>query len=237
MHTKTKTMDTTKTVRPILAKALKSIATRPNSPPPPKSLLVARGKLTNYPKLESPWQRKWLGLAITHPDIQAAAKTVETFCGGFYHGKPAERLILCGPTGNGKTSIATSIAKWATIIAIEAYTKKHWPNPPRTTLVRWQSVIDDIEERSTALALDPLLDSELLVVDDIGAETDRFKSGKPVDALTQLLSQAQGRTWLVITTNIGPDEWPTKWGDRVEDRLLRDSVVIDLSAVPSWAKL
>ena len=77
----------------------------------------------------------------------------------------------------------------------------------------------------------------LLIVDDIGAESDRFKSGKSTDALAYLLTRRQGRGFTMLTTNIAPTAWASRWDARVEDRLLRKSTVVDMSECPSWAKL
>jgi DNA replication protein DnaC len=39
----------------------------------------------------------------------------------------------------------------------------------------------------------------------------------------------------VITTNIAPDNWNTRFDIRIADRLMRNTNVVDLSGVPSFA--
>ena len=76
------------------------------------------------------------------------------------------------------------------------------------------------------------LESSLLVLDDIGAENDPWKIA--ADRLCQILSRRE-RKFTVLTTNIKPADWPVKFDGRINDRLLRNSCIVDLTGVPSFA--
>jgi hypothetical protein len=71
----------------------------------------------------------------------------------------------------------------------------------------FESVIRDIDEAA------------LVLVDDIGTETDQYRTGIPTQRLCHLLNRCEGK-WLWINTNVEPSAWSNKWDVRVEDRLL-----------------
>ena len=75
--------------------------------------------------------------------------------------------------------------------------------------------------------------ADFLVIDDIGAESDRYKSGEAIDKLCQILSRREGM-FTVVTTNVEPSNWSALLDARVADRLLRKSVVVDMFEVPSF---
>jgi DNA replication protein DnaC len=74
-------------------------------------------------------------------------------------------------------------------------------------------------------------ESSMVIIDDIGTETDRYRTGIPCSRLCQLLDHCRNK-WLWITTNKHPNEWATTWDKRVEDRMLAGDVLV-LDA-PSW---
>jgi DNA replication protein DnaC len=79
--------------------------------------------------------------------------------------------------------------------------------------------------------LEDLFTTNTIALDDIGAE-----HGSPFvsEKLCQVLSRRE-RLYTVVTTNIAPEHWPTKMELRVADRLMRNSVQIDLSEAESYA--
>lgn len=68
-------------------------------------------------------------------------------------------------------------------------------------------------------------DASLVIVDDLGTETDQFRSGAPTQRLCELLNACE-RKHLWATTNVPPAGWAAKWDQRVEDRLLSADVVV-----------
>lgn len=156
----------------------------------------------------------------------------------FQH-KRARRLVLTGPSGCGKTQLAKAIYRWAMAVSMMAWEKRHWSRPPGAGLIIWQEICDRLEDPRSSMVelLADAVAEPLLIVDDIGAESDRFKSGKSTDALCYLLTRRQDSGFTMLTTNVPPDGWQIKWDERVRDRLLRESTVIDMSECPSWATL
>jgi DNA replication protein DnaC len=93
-----------------------------------------------------------------------------------------------------------------------------------------------IVEGRTPMAdvLEESMTADLLFLDDVGAESDKFKTGETVDAICQLLSRREGR-WTVISLNYGPDKWVSRFDPRVSDRLWRQTELLDLTGAPSWS--
>jgi DNA replication protein DnaC len=93
-------------------------------------------------------------------------------------------------------------------------------------------VVDDFKGGDYSV-LGDMFEVDLLVIDDIGAEHDPSKSG--VNKLCQILSRRETK-FTVITSNISPAHWPERFDTRIADRLLRNSEVIELWSVPSYAE-
>ncbi len=223
----------------------KAIATLSSLPPPPASAASPTPPaplprdLKGQPLLQDPWQRKWLGLAVTCPETQTACDAVKALAFDWFQHKRPRKVVLYGATGCGKTMLAKALCRWAAAASITAWERKHWGKPPGVQFMLWQETCDRLEDARVSMVelLADAAEESLLIVDDIGAESDRFKSGKGTDALGYLLTRRQGSGYELLTTNIPPNEWEARWDARVADRLLRNSTVCDMSKCPSWATL
>lgn len=177
-------------------------------------------------------------LELTHPQLQLAADAVHTFAFAWFRHERPRKLVLYGPSGCGKTALARALFRWAR--ASSSTARERTPECPfRIEFIRWQEISDQLEDARSSVSglLGDTIDHSLLIVDDIGAESDRFKSGKVIDALGYLLTRRQDRGFTILTTNIPPTAWKDKWDDRVNDRLMRDAEIIDMSACPSWTSI
>ena len=192
-----------------------------------------------FPPLSDPWQAKWLKLRVCHPTIQEAADATKSFGLSWFRHERARRLVLSGRSGCGKTELAKSLFAWARALSFMSWEKGHYRQPPSVGFILWQEVCDRLEDPRASMTelLADAVNESLLIVDDIGAESDRFKSGKSTDALCYLMTRRQDKGFTFLTTNVPPDGWQTKWDERVRDRLLRDSTVVDMGECPSWATI
>jgi DNA replication protein DnaC len=129
--------------------------------------------------------------------------------------------VFVGSVGNGKTRLAKGIFKTASVHASEAM--EHWGKGPQSTFCRWSELLDARGEVFEAACED-----DLTVIDDIGAEVDKFKNGQNIEKLCALLEHRANK-FTVITTNISPHLWSQKWDERVESRLNHNSIVMELS--------
>ncbi len=102
---------------------------------------------------------------------------------------------------------------------------------PSVLWASWPSVAASVLSKSYEV-LEDMLQVDCLFLDDIGAENDAFKIAS--DRLCQVLSKRE-RKFTMITTNISPEDWGEKFDVRIEDRLLRNSVIVDMTEVPSYS--
>lgn len=190
--------------------------------------------------LATPWQRKWLDLEAHDSRVQEIADAVERLAVRWFQNGTREdcRLVIIGNPGVGKTHAASALRDWAGHAAMRAFEQGHWSGPPPVEFSRWPDVCARIEAAAaTFLELrQELTEPALLVLDDIGAETDRFRSGTATSLLAAVLD-ARLKRFSLITTNVSPDQWAGRWDARVADRLLRNSVIINLGDCPSYSAI
>jgi hypothetical protein len=183
--------------------------------------------------LRTRWQRRWLGLDATHPRLQALADACERLCAR-WHARaeaPNRLLVVVGNPGCGKTHCARGVFHWARHAAFSAWEQGRWDRVPDALYAHWPAVCDDCKNGLFG-ALEDLGRATLLIVDDAGAEHDPSKMAAA--KLCQLLTRRE-RLWTLLTTNIQPAAWEERFDARVADRLLRHSMLCDLTPVPSYA--
>jgi DNA replication protein DnaC len=186
--------------------------------------------------LRTEWQRRCLGLKVTHPKIQAAADACAKLASAIARNDAlVPTLVLCGSPGCGKTHLAKRMAAWGRANAFAIH-EKHWQfkrAPLSVSFFSWPEVCDGFKEGFYGVLRD-LCEDTFVILDDIGADHDPSRNG--ADKLCQILSRRESK-WTILTTNIAPEWWADKWDARIEDRLLRRSTVIDMSDVPSFATI
>jgi DNA replication protein DnaC len=132
-------------------------------------------------------------------------------------------ICLAGIFGCGKTDILRGAFRYVNAIYMQVYPDK-WPHPISTSFVRWAPFVREVANDNRE-HFDDVVKSDVIFVDDIGAEDDEFKSGKPTRILGDFLDSTENK-YVFITTNIAPDGWRARWDGRIEDRLLRRNSVL-----------
>jgi len=156
-------------------------------------------------------------------------------------------LLLEGPTGTGKTHCGRFCARvfndwvWDAILSRKPNGAPctAWGGgfKPRAEVLNWSRFCIQAEaDEGAQWRLDEVLENDLIVLDDVGAEADRFRSGANKAQLRDFLESCRNK-WLLISTNIRKPEWLDAFGARVADRL--DSARrFDTTGIPSYrAKL
>jgi DNA replication protein DnaC len=222
-----------KTPQNLIRETLAQVLTLPRlAEKPPRSSNEGRRKIQK--PLKTAWQQKWLRLELVHPLLQEAADNAERFCGSWFrHDTNKSLLVLVGKTGCGKTHIAKSIFKFCGAASMAAFESRNWPGSkfPDSIYISWPEAAREFGEKNLSLMPDAM-SNDLLILDDIGAENDPWKVC--ADLLCQILSRRE-RMFTVITTNVQPEEWSERFDVRISDRLFRNSMIVDLSEVPSYA--
>ena len=172
--------------------------------------------------LRNPWQQRRLALDAAVPGAQEAADAVEAWCRRFARNAREGRvLLLSGPFGCGKTRCLAAARRYVRDVRMSIWPEP-WPHPPNLHSVNWADFVREITELDNPDARTDLLEADVMFLDDIGSEEDRFKSGSATRVIGDVLGRIHDeKKFAVITTNIAPDGWKARWDGRVEDRLLR----------------
>lgn len=166
-----------------------------------------------------------------HPGLFTAAAQAEAWAGRFFKQQRVNSLlVMYGNVGCGKTHIAERLWQWAGRFAVMAWEIGGWKDVPTCHIVRWPLIVDAFKNGQYG-AMETMRDEDMLVIDDVGADNDPSKNG--MEKLCQILS-ARERKFTVVTTNIFPNYWEAVFENRVADRLLRNSVIVDMSKIPSF---
>ena len=171
---------------------------------------------------------------VVAPELQELADEAEKFCGRWFRNIPnPSLLVIVGGFGSGKTHTAKGIFRFCCAAAFSALETTKWGDNhiPSGAYISWPEAAGNFAEKQFGQFQDAL-ESDLIVLDDIGAENDPWKICS--DKLCQILSRRE-KKFTVITTNVSPVQWTERFDGRINDRLLRNSVLVDISGVPSYA--
>jgi DNA replication protein DnaC len=171
-----------------------------------------------------------------HPDVQPMADAFGSIAVRWFSNNVKAgpiTLVVVGGTGCGKTLAMERTHAWAVTVAAEAWRAGGWGQRlPVARYLPWLPLYTDMSNddgrEAKESAMRAITGADFLLIDDIGTEIDRFKSGAPVAVLTEILDATKDK-FRIITTNVPMAEWPRKWDKRVEDRLLRKSIVMQLN--------
>lgn len=115
----------------------------------------------------------------------------------------AENLVFIGPTGVGKTGLASGILL------------KALQNGLRGVFIRAQDLFDDLyaslADRSSRKLINHLSRLDLLVIDEMGYLNLRPEQ---TNAFFKLMEERYRKKATIITTNLDYDEWPNFLGNK-----------------------
>lgn len=171
------------------------------------------------------WQDKWLKLERNHPQIDELADAVQFWCFDIVRNrKNMPLLLITGDNSTAKTHCLKRAFKYIRAVSMFGYECGRWPRPIDVQSFNWSHLTKTKDD----LVLMSAAESDVLLLDDVGAEPDQYRSGEPIERLRNLLGERESR-FTMITTNIPPAMWTARWDARVNDRLLRNSRIIALN--------
>lgn len=154
------------------------------------------------------------------------AKVIDLATCAFVRNK--ENVLICGPTGVGKSHIAQALGHRA---CMAGFTVLYVPAHQMLLQLR-ASRADDSFDRKLLRFTSP----DLLIVDDVGLRP--LKPDEPHD-LYEVIRQRYERGSMILTSNRAIDEWPPLFGDALlasaaMDRLLHHAQVLDVKEGDSY---
>ena len=162
-----------------------------------------------------PWERGG-SFEVHHPSHQAAWELARAWAEGF----PAvdQDLMLVGPPGRGKTHLVVACARY--LMANKGIRVLF--HEQRALLKALQGTFDSNTGLQESDVLRPVLDCELLILDDLGAgRTTEWAKDVLHDIIAHRYNE---RKHLVVTTNLALGDDTTRRGKRAVDQpsTLRD---------------
>jgi len=135
--------------------------------------------------------------------------------------KNGSNLILLGAYGTGKTHLAAAVIRTAIL------------NRNNAVLVTAPSLasgtIDDIRERFRCIR-----DVDLIAIDDFSNEAEHKLVAKEIFELLNYRYEAE--KGLIMTSNLSPAAFKESLGDRVFDRVLERTLILQIKDVGSYRK-
>lgn len=201
-----------------------------------ETTVKSQAQMTTQPPSEKrlqEWNEKWIRLSLTNPKLHELLSIAWIFSHGCVNEpKRGKLLLLFGGSGNGKTHVAKAIINYVNNYKIG----RPWATPSGRVVhadadfVNWPRMVDKMVNGGWE-RFESLVKTHCIAVDDIGAEHD--PKGFSVEKLYRILNEREDR-YTIITTNVGADEWHTRFEKRIASRFLRNSIVVDMTEVPDF---
>jgi len=166
--------------------------------------------------------------------LQQLAEAAETLCGHWVKQCAGHRLLyISGETGTGKSHVGRRIERFCRMSSHVALKQmgRGRTAMPSLGYFRWPELANEFRDKSLS-ALRDLMEMDFLFLDDVGAEDDPFNVVS--DKFYQVLSRRENR-FTVITSNKSAPDW-AQIDPRITDRLLRNSHIVGMNGVPSYAE-
>lgn len=189
-------------------------------------------------KLSQEWRDRVLKMDPTvHPKMPSAMENLERWAKAAIRNerRDTRSIVLTGPTGTGKTTMAKRVMRYLSETAMDAYCRGWWNRSgvPSGVRIFWPDASDTSPQQWGELRSE-CARAHWLFLDDIGAETDEFKGKRNVGRLLSILEE-RTNMWNIITTNIPSAQWSEMWDERIDSRLSQFAR-ISLAGFPDYRR-
>lgn len=218
---------------PATKELLDSTSGNENAKPAP--LMTARTVLQLDLIENAEWRQKFVKIDETHHEkTETLARWGEWFMrrASLNDRSKGHQLAVCGSPGTGKSHVGKRVVAFVESYSIDLWREKHWPSPPKALLVDWARLCERDKPEAFDDALYDIASADVVVLDDVGSESDRFKSQQNVSRLRRALETCEHK-WLMVNANFRKQEWTEKLDARVADRM-EAMHYLDMTGVPSY---
>lgn len=218
---------------PVTPELLDSMSgTETSSSVPLETASTVRGMTLD---VDPKWRAKTLKMDESHhPKVVRLAQAAEWFIkhASFNDGSKGKQLVVCGSPGTGKSHVAKRVVAFFQSYSIDLWYDRKWDHPTKAVFVDWARLCERDREEAFEEAQRDISEADVVVLDDVGSESDRFKSQQSVSRLRRVLGTCEHK-WLMVNANFSKAEWPKKFDARVADRL-EAMHYLDITGVPSY---
>ena len=218
-------------------------------PATPESLASTSGTETSKPEplatantvhgmildVDPKWRARILKLDESHhPLIVRLGQAAEWLIkhASFNDKSKGRQLVVCGSPGTGKSHVAKRVVAFFQSYSIDLWYDGKWAHPPKAVFVDWARLCERDREEAFDEAQREISEADVVALDDVGSESDKFKSQQSVSRLRRVLGTCEHK-WLMVNANFNKSEWPKKFDARVADRL-EAMHYLDMTGVPSY---
>lgn len=168
-----------------------------------------------------------------HAKVKAMARWMEGWTKAAASNKAGvgRWIAISGAPGCGKSHAVRGAYNFIRSHGVELMRARCYQQPPGIRFATWSKVVE-LGPLSWGDFQEEIRLAKIVVLDDVGSEVDRFKSGEPTERLRATLEACEHK-WLAITTNIPQAEWSDKFDYRVASRL-EQANTLDMAGVPDY---
>jgi len=141
-------------------------------------------------------------------------------------------LVVSGPVGTGKSTVSRRLAKALSGMAVDASLGGWRGTVPMVWRGAWAAISSQDKNKDFEEAIADLKTAHIVFLDDVGVETDPFKSGEPTARLKRVLDICE-KKWLFITTNLTMPLIAAKYDHRVHS-CFQMAHWCDLAGMPDY---
>lgn len=140
-------------------------------------------------------------------------------------------MAFVGTPGTGKSHAMRAAWTFLRTHNVDLWKLRHHSTPPSARLAVWSNVVG-LGEGAWADFEDDVRRSAFVFLDDVGTETDRFKTGQPIERLRLVLDLCAAK-WLMISSNLTRETFGKGFDARIESRLQR-AAILDMTGAPDF---
>lgn len=169
-----------------------------------------------------------------HPKAAALARWAEAWLKMACRNEKAPKrrwVSFVGSPGTGKSHVLRACNEFVRAHGVDLWQSRFYTAPPSARFAVWSKVVG-LGPGAWADFEEDVHRSKFVFLDDVGSETDRFKSGEPVERLRLILDLCRTK-WLMMSSNLTREVFGKAFDPRIQSRL-EQAAVLDMTGAPDY---